>query len=55
MNQDDLLGRIVSVLENDLRIQAATWSQHLEHEPWPSTRRLGGFLALETAIDNHQH
>ena len=32
-----------------------TWAQHPEPEPWPTTQRLGGFLALETAIDNHKH
>jgi hypothetical protein len=32
-----------------------TWAQHPEPEPWPATQRLGGYLALETAIDNHQH
>jgi hypothetical protein len=32
-----------------------TWSHHRENEPWPATQRLGGFLALETVIDNHQH
>ena len=32
-----------------------TWAQHPEPEPWPATQRLGDLLALETAIDNHQH
>jgi hypothetical protein len=32
-----------------------TWARHPEPGPWPATQRLGGFLALETAIDNHQH
>ncbi len=32
-----------------------TWSRRPEQEPWPATQRLGGFLALETVIDNHQH
>jgi hypothetical protein len=32
-----------------------TWARHPEPEPWPAAQRLGGFLALETAIDNHQH
>jgi hypothetical protein len=32
-----------------------TWAQHPEPDPWPDTQRLGGFIALESAIDNHQH
>jgi len=32
-----------------------TWAQHPEPDPWPETQRLGGFIALESAIDNHQH
>jgi hypothetical protein len=32
-----------------------TWGKHPERDPWPATQRLGGFLALESAIDNHQH
>ena len=32
-----------------------TWAHHTEPGPWPATQRFGGFLALETAIDNHQH
>ena len=32
-----------------------TWSRKLESPPWPCTRRLGGFLALEAAMDQHEH
>jgi hypothetical protein len=32
-----------------------TWARHPEPEPLPATLRLGGFLALEIAIDNHRH
>jgi hypothetical protein len=32
-----------------------TWAQHPEPDPWPETQRLGGFIALESAIDSHQH
>jgi hypothetical protein len=32
-----------------------TWARHPEQPPWPATTCLGGFIALETAIDNHKH
>jgi hypothetical protein len=32
-----------------------TWAQHPEPDPWPATHHLRGFLAMETAIDNHHH
>jgi hypothetical protein len=31
------------------------WAQHPEPEPWPRTRRLRGYPALKTPMDNHQH
>lgn len=32
-----------------------TWGRHPEPAPWPSTQRLGGYVALETVVDAHQH
>ena len=32
-----------------------TWTGRPESPPWPSTRRLGSFTALELAADQHGH
>lgn len=32
-----------------------TWSQQSETPPWPHTVRLGSFLAVELAMDQHEH
>lgn len=46
---------IFSVDDGTFALVHLTWAQHPEPKPWPATQRLGGFLALETAIDNHHH
>jgi hypothetical protein len=32
-----------------------TWAKKPETPPWPLTTRLGGFVAVETAMDQHEH
>jgi hypothetical protein len=32
-----------------------TWSGHAEPTPWPSTVRLGGFVAVDLAVTQHKH
>jgi hypothetical protein len=32
-----------------------TWTTHQEPDPWPATQRLGGYIALETLINEHSH
>jgi hypothetical protein len=32
-----------------------TWTSRQERHPWPATQQAGGYIALETLIDNHQH
>jgi hypothetical protein len=32
-----------------------TWTKHAEPAPWPSRPALGGYMALETVVDSHQH
>ena len=32
-----------------------TWIRKPETPPWPDTTRLGGFIAVETAMDQHEH
>ena len=32
-----------------------SWTRKSETPPWPRTTRLGGFIAVETAIDQHEH
>jgi hypothetical protein len=46
---------IFNVDDGTFALVHLTWARHPEPPPWPDTTRLGGFIALETAIDNHQH
>jgi hypothetical protein len=32
-----------------------TWTQGRETPPWPQTTRLGGFVAVEAAMEQHGH
>jgi hypothetical protein len=32
-----------------------TWTRKQETPPWPRTTRLGGFIAVEAAMDQHEH
>jgi hypothetical protein len=32
-----------------------TWARMPETPPWPLTSRLGGFIAVEAAMDQHDH
>jgi len=32
-----------------------SWTHQRETPPWPRTTRLGGFIALESAMDQHGH
>lgn len=32
-----------------------TWAMKPEVPPWPRTTRLGGFIAVEAAMDQHEH
>jgi 8-oxo-dGTP pyrophosphatase MutT (NUDIX family) len=46
---------IFSVDDGTFALVHLTWAQHPEPPPWPATTRLGGLIALDTVIDNHQH
>ncbi|WP_141788052.1 hypothetical protein [Oryzihumus leptocrescens] len=32
-----------------------SWMRKPDTPPWPDTTRLGGFIAVETAMDQHEH
>jgi len=32
-----------------------TWTRKPETPPWPGTTRLGGLIAVETTMDQHEH
>jgi hypothetical protein len=32
-----------------------SWSRKPETPPWPRTTRLGGFIAVESSMDQHEH
>lgn len=32
-----------------------SWTRKPEAPPWPATTRLGGFIAVEVAMDHHDH
>jgi hypothetical protein len=32
-----------------------SWTTRRETPPWPRTTRLGSFIAIESAMDQHQH
>ena len=32
-----------------------SWIRNPEAPPWPRTTRLGGFIAVEMAMDQHEH
>jgi hypothetical protein len=32
-----------------------TWSRQAEAPPWPRTKRVGSFLAIEAALTEHEH
>jgi hypothetical protein len=32
-----------------------TWTSQGEPPPWPATQHAGGYIALETLINDHQH
>ncbi|WP_460627718.1 hypothetical protein [Intrasporangium mesophilum] len=32
-----------------------SWTRKSETPPWPRTTRLGGFIAVENAMDQHEH
>lgn len=48
--------RVAFQLDDETRaIVHLTWSGRTEPDPWPTTERLGGFLAIEMAMDQHEH
>ena len=32
-----------------------SWNRKADTPPWPSTTRLGGFIAVEMAMNQHEH
>jgi hypothetical protein len=46
---------IFSVDDGTFALVHLTWAKHPEPPPWPVTTLLAGFIALEIAVDNHQH
>jgi hypothetical protein len=41
--------------DNTFAIVQVTWARRPEAPPWPLTTRLGGLIALETTMDQHDH
>ncbi|TQL60111.1 hypothetical protein FB474_1493 [Oryzihumus leptocrescens] len=41
--------------DNTFAIVHLTWTGKPEAPPWPLATRLGGFVAAETALDQHEH
>lgn len=41
--------------DDSFAIVNLTWSRQTEPDPWPTTQRLRGFLAVESAVDAHSH
>jgi hypothetical protein len=44
-----------SIDDGSFAIVHLTWTTHQEPGPWPTTQRLSGYTALETAINDHNH
>ena len=49
---DDVVFR---ALDGRFAIVDLTWTLKPERPPWPQTTRLGSFIAVETAMDQHAH
>jgi len=49
---DDVVFRAA---DDTFAIVHLTWSRKQEAPPWPRTTRLGGFIAIEAAMDQHEH
>jgi hypothetical protein len=48
--------RVVFMLDDESRAMVhLTWTGHVESPPWPETVRMGGFIATEIAMDQHEH
>ncbi len=49
---DDVLFRLPDA---SFAIVHLTWSGNRERPPWPQTTKLGGFVAVDLAIAQHEH
>lgn len=49
---DDVLFRLA---DSSFAIVHLTWSGNRERPPWPQTTKLGGFVAVDLAIAQHEH
>jgi hypothetical protein len=48
--------RVVFMLDDESRAMVhLTWSGKAERAPWPETVRMGGYIATEIVMDDHQH
>jgi hypothetical protein len=46
---------VFRVSDDTFAIVHLTWARKPEAPPWPLTSRLGGFIAVEAAMDQHEH
>lgn len=46
---------VFSVSDGSFAIVHLSWIRKPEAPPWPHTTRLGGFVAVEMTMDQHEH
>ena len=46
---------VFQVSDGSFAIVHLTWTGKPDVQPWPRTTRLGGFIAVEMAMDQHEH
>jgi len=49
---DDVVFRVA---DDTFAIVHLSWTSKPERLPWPPTTRLGGLIAVEAAMDQHEH
>jgi hypothetical protein len=48
-------GVVFRASDDTFAIVRLTWAAKPETRPWPRTTRLGGYIAVELAMDQHAH
>ena len=46
---------VFRVSDDTFAIVHLSWIRNPDTPPWPRTTRLGGFIAVEMAMDQHEH
>jgi hypothetical protein len=46
---------VFGVDDGTFAIVLLPWARSTQPDPWPATQRIGGYLALEMATDDHEH